>query len=69
MGAAGAALLVLLLVIGSGEDIARVAEETRSDAVHPAMVIPSSGAAANRKEVFDARRARFEGKGSAPEGS
>jgi hypothetical protein len=58
------ALLALLIVIGSAEEQGGVAQEARSSAAHPASVAKSSSAAAHRKEVFDGRRARFEGNAS-----
>ena len=60
------ALVALLVVIGSGEEKAGTARDGRSDAAHPAAVTKSSTAAAHRKEVFDDRRARFEGNALAP---
>ena len=64
--AAGVAVVALLVVIGSGEDKAGMGKDARSNAARTATVTQSSSAAADRKEVFDARRARFEGNDPIP---
>ena len=58
--AACVAVVTLLVVISNGEYKAGIAVDGRSDPVRQATVQMSSRAAADRKEVFDARRASFE---------
>lgn len=60
------AVVVLLVVIGSGEDKPGTTKEARGNAVPPPAFTQSSSAAADRKDVFDARRARFEGSDAIP---
>jgi hypothetical protein len=64
--AACVAVVTLLMVIGNGEYHAGIDAAGRSDPAHQATVNTSSRTAADRKEVFDARRARFEGHDATP---
>ena len=59
--AACVAVVTLLVVVGNGEHKAGMAGDVRSDVAQRATFNTLSRAAADRKEVFDARRARFEG--------
>ena len=63
--AACVAVVALLVVIGSCEDKAGMGKDARSNAARTASATKSA-AAADRKEVFDARRARFEGNDPVP---
>lgn len=64
--AACVAVVTLLVVISNGEYKAGIAVDGRSDPARQATVQMSSRAAADRKEVFDARRARFESQEAIP---
>lgn len=55
------ALLALVVVIGTSLDKAGMPKDALGNAPHPASVAESSSVAAHRKEVFDERRARFDG--------
>lgn len=59
--AACVAVVALLVLISNGEYKAGIAVGGRSDPARQATVNMSSRTAADRKELFDARRARFEG--------
>jgi hypothetical protein len=65
--AACVAVVTLLLVIGNGEYQAPIAVDGRSDPARKATTVNTpSRTAADRKELFDARRARFEGHDAIP---
>ena len=64
--AACVAVVTLLVVVGNGEHKAGMAGDVRSDVAQRATFNTLSRAAADRKEVFDARRARFEGNDAIP---
>ena len=64
--AACVAVVTLLVVVGNGEHKAGMAGDVRGDAAQRATFNTPSRAAADRKEVFDARRARFEGNDAIP---
>lgn len=64
--AACVAVVALLVVISNGEYQAGIAAAGRSDPARQATVNTSSRTAADRKELFDARRARFEGHDTIP---
>ena len=64
--AACVAVVTLLVVVGNGEHKAGMAGDVRSDAAQRATFNTPSRAAADRKEIFDARRARFEANDSMP---
>jgi len=64
--AACVAVVTLLVVVGNGEHKAGMAGDVRGDAAQRATFNTPSRAAADRKEVFDARRARFEGNDAVP---
>jgi hypothetical protein len=55
------AVLASILLIDIAPEISGAAQAARGSGDHPAFAAKSSPAAAHRKEVFDARRARFEG--------
>ncbi len=60
------AVVALLVVIGSREDKPGMAKDARSNVASPVALTSPSAAAVDRKEVFDARRAHFEGNTSIP---
>jgi hypothetical protein len=64
--AACVAVVTLLVVISNGEYQAGIAAAGRSDPARQATVNTSSRTAADPKELFDARRARFEGNETIP---
>ena len=64
--AACVAVVTLLVVISNGEYKTGIVVDGRTDPARQATVNTSSRAAADRKELFDARRARFEGNDTIP---
>jgi len=60
----GCVALATLLIVAAVRGNEDVANDARGHAPHSASTAKASSAAAHRKEVFDARRARFEGKAS-----